>query len=191
MKDLFKTMFGLTLCLFFVNFSPATSAAGEENDDKMPVMTTVGHVDLVKYAGVWYEYARIPNSFQNDCLQNTTATYRLREDGKIQVTNRCIDADADTIVANGIAQVVDTATPSKLEVSFVRILGFNLFWGDYWIIGLAEDYRYAIVGEPSRKYGWILSRTPALSEEDYDFVKKILTEQGYDPADFILSKNVY
>jgi apolipoprotein D and lipocalin family protein len=175
----------------FVFALPGVSLAGEGKNDKSIVMTTVERVDLEKYAGVWYEYSRIPNSFQDDCLQNTTATYHLREDGRVDVTNRCIDAVGDTIEANGIAQVVDTETRSKLEVSFVRLLGFNLFWGDYWIIGLAEDYRYAVVGVPSRKYGWILSRKPTVSEEDLTTIENILKANGYNHVDFLISKNNY
>ncbi len=179
------------ILLAFVFALTGVCLAGEEKDDKEIVMTTVEKVDLKKYAGVWYEYSRIPNSFQDNCLQNTTATYHLREDGRVDVINRCIDADGDTIEANGIAQVVDTETQSKLEVSFVRLLGFNLFWGDYWIIGLADDYRYAVVGVPSRKYGWILSRKPTVSEEDFITIENILKAKGYNPADFLTSSNNY
>jgi len=154
-------------------------------------LKTVGFVDLERYTGIWFEYARIPNSFQADCERNTTATYRLREDGLIDVINRCVDAENDTVDAKGVARIVDMSTKAKLEVSFVSFLGFNFFWGDYWIIGLADDYRYAVVGVPSRKYGWILSREPALSAADFQAVKQILSEQGYNPEDFLISKNIY
>ena len=146
--------------------------------------TTVSSVDLNKYVGLWYEIAKIPNSFQSKCARNTTAAYKLRDDGKIDVINRCIEKDGSVNEAKGIAKVVDTKTNSKLEVSFVRILGISLFWGDYWIIGLDKDYKYAIVGTPSRKYGWILSRTPKLSEENMKAAFEILKNQGYNPNDF-------
>lgn len=113
---------------------------------------TVDSVDLKKYVGVWYEIAKIPNRFQKNCACNTTATYLLRDDGKIDVINRCTRADGTINEAKGIARIVDTITNSKLEVSFVRVLGIQLFWGDYWIIGLETNYRYAVVGTPSRKY---------------------------------------
>jgi apolipoprotein D and lipocalin family protein len=179
------------ILLSFVIALPRVFLAAKSQNDKEIIVTTVERVDLEKYAGKWYEYSRIPNSFQDDCMNNTTADYHLREDGRIDVTNRCIDADGDTIEAKGLAQVVDTETQSKLEVSFVRLLGINLFWGDYWIIGLADDYRYAVIGVPSRKYGWILSREPQLSEEDLGTIRSILKIQGYDPADFLKSKNNY
>jgi apolipoprotein D and lipocalin family protein len=179
------------ILLSFVFVLPGLLHAGESQNDMEIIVTTVERVDLKKYAGKWHEYSRIPNSFQDDCVNNTTADYHLREDGRVDVTNRCIDADGDTIEAKGLAQVVDTETQSKLEVSFVRLLGINLFWGDYWIIGLADDYRYAVIGVPSRKYGWILSRNPSVSEKDLTTIENILKTNGYDPADFLISINNY
>ncbi len=148
-------------------------------------VTTVNHVDLKRYIGTWYEIARLPNSFQKQCARNTTATYTLRDDGRIDVLNKCTKSDGDVSQANGVARIVDTTTNAKLEVSFVRFLGIQFFWGDYWIIGLDSEYRYAIVGTPSRKYGWILSRTPALSDEDQRTAFEILRSQGYNPSEFI------
>ena len=78
---------------------------------------------------------------------------------------------------------MDNKTNAKLEVSFVSFLGWRPFWGDYWIIGLDEDYQWAIVGTPNRKYGWVLSRTPQLSKETMEEIFQILKEQGYDPKD--------
>lgn len=146
--------------------------------------TVVASVDINRYAGVWYEIAKIPNRFQRKCDRGTTAEYRLREDGNIDVINRCIKKDGTQIEAKGIAKVIDKTTNAKLKVSFVRILGLSLFWGDYWIIGLGEDYEYAIVGAPSRKYGWILARQPKLPQETMDEIHRILREQGYDPEKF-------
>jgi len=79
---------------------------------------------------------------------------------------------------------VDANTNAKLEVSFVSFLGMNFFWGDYWIIGLGDDYDYAVVGHPERKYGWILARTPKLEETTLDEIFAVLREKGYDPDDF-------
>jgi apolipoprotein D and lipocalin family protein len=149
---------------------------------------TVDSVDLNKYIGVWYEIAKIPNRFQKKCACNTTAAYSLRADGKIDVVNRCTDSDGTVHEAKGIARTVDTVTNSKLEVSFVRLLGLQLFWGDYWIIGLDDTYRYAIVGSPSRKYGWILSRSPLLSQPDQNKIFEILQAQGYNPKSFVFTE---
>ncbi len=176
----------LTVIFFSLNTIPLKSQNIHKDE---PV--TVDSVDLNKYAGLWYEIAKIPNSFQSKCDHNTTAEYKLRDDGKIDVINKCIEKDGSVNVANGIAKVVDSKTNSKLEVSFVRILGISLFWGDYWIIGLDKDYKYAVIGTPTRKYGWILSRTPKLSESNLDTIFKLLLQQGYNPKDFQFTVQKY
>ncbi len=163
--------------------SVTMKAQEKSSKDSQPV--TVSHVDLNRYIGTWYEIAKIPNFFQKKCFRNTTATYLFNSDGTIEVVNRCIEKDGKEDVAEGIAKVVDTSTNAKLKVSFVSIFGIHLFWGDYWIIGLDKDYRYAIVGDPSRKYGWILSRAPVLSAEERAEVNEILVRQGYNPSDFV------
>ena len=89
--------------------------------------------------------------------------------------------------SEGIAKVVDKKTNSKLEVSFVSIFGINLFWGDYWIIGLSDDYDYAVIGTPNRKYGWILSRTKQLPEEKLNEAYNTLRKNGYNPNDFVMT----
>lgn len=155
-------------------------------DDQLKVKT-VKSVDLKRYTGTWYEIAKIPNSFQDHCYKNTTAAYSLNEDGTITVINKCIEDDGDEDDAEGVAQVVDTLSNSKLKVSFVSLFGINLFWGDYWIIGLEDNYNYVIVGTPNRKYGWILARTPQISDEDHKKCEEILIRNGYDPGEFVLS----
>jgi apolipoprotein D and lipocalin family protein len=152
-----------------------------ENDDP----ATVNYVDLNRYKGLWYELSRIPNSFQDHCVSNTTAFYRILDDGSIEVINSCKEEDGSIDTARGVANVVDTLTNSKLEVSFVSIFGINLFWGDYWILGLGENYEYAVVGTPSRKYGWILSRKSEMSEKLFEEAYAILEKQGYDRTNFI------
>lgn len=157
------------------------------SQEKKSEPAVVKYVDLKKYAGLWYEIAKIPNRFQKHCKSGTTAQYKLLENGKIEVINSCIEEDGDRDASEGIAQIVDASSNAKLEVSFVSILGINLFWGDYWIIGLDENYEYAVVGTPTRKYGWILSRNPKLSEEKLYEVFEILKSQGYDPKKFEMS----
>jgi apolipoprotein D and lipocalin family protein len=150
-------------------------------------ITTVDSVDLEKYAGKWFEISKIPNSFQDHCEKNTTANYEINEDGDIAVINSCIDFEGEIDDADGLARVVDTKSNSKLEVSFVSIFGWHIFWGDYWILGLSEDYSYVAVGTPSRKYGWILSRTPEMNKNDLENCYQIFENNGYDRTDFELS----
>ena len=168
------------LIILFLIFSVTAMAQKE-----ITTPVTVKHVDLKKYTGLWYEIAKIPNRFQKQCASNTAARYELNNDGTIKVVNSCRQADGETDSSEGLAKVVDTTTNSKLEVSFVSILGIHLFWGDYWIIGLADDYSYAVVGHPDRKYGWILSRTQMLPADKLQAAYDILKKNGYDPKDFV------
>lgn len=144
--------------------------------DKNLPLETVNYVDVQKYTGTWYEIASFPTWFQKDCT-GTTATYFLNEDGSINVLNRCfkksLNGEEDT--AEGTAYVVDSKTNAKLKVSF-----FFPFKGDYWIIELADDYSYAVVGHPNRKYLWILSRIPEMSDTTYQSLLKSLSNKGFD-----------
>lgn len=131
------------------------------NRDLSRPLPTVAKVDLERYLGRWYEIARFENSFETDCV-GVTATYGRKPDGSISVTNRCLlkTLDGEESVAEGTARIVDPATNARLAVTF-----FWPFEGDYWVIGLADDYSWALVGEPSGRYLWILARTPQISPE--------------------------
>ena len=137
---------------------------------------TVEQVDLERYLGGWYEIASIPAWFQRGCT-GTTAEYSLRDDGKIRVVNTCFDGTLDgrKKVAEGRAKGVPDSNGSKLKVSF-----FGPFWGDYWVLGLDEDYQWALVGSPDRDYLWILSRTPELPPDVYANTIGIATARGFD-----------
>jgi len=171
--------------IFVLAQTPGISLDIGPQDEDQP--TTVEYVDLERYVGLWYEIARIPNRFQKKCAAGTTAYYSFKEDGKISVVNRCLAGEGKVVRASGIAKVEEAQSNAKLKVSFVRVAGVSLFWGDYWIIGLAEDYRYAVVGTPKRNYGWILARQPQLSAEDLAEVRAILRQEGYDPDAFVMS----
>jgi apolipoprotein D and lipocalin family protein len=143
---------------------------------QLPELRTVDHVDLQRYLGTWYDVASFPQRFQKGCT-GSTATYALRDDGEIDVLNRCRlgSLDGEEKTARGRARVVDRETNAKLEVSF-----FRPFWGDYWIIDLGADYEYAVVGHPGRDYLWILSRTPTMDAAVYDGILERLRGQGYE-----------
>jgi apolipoprotein D and lipocalin family protein len=145
---------------------------------------TEDHVDISRYAGTWYEIAKIPNRFQRQCARDTTAEYALRSDGRLDVINRCRNSSGGLEEARGIARIVDTSSNAKLKVSFVSLFGWRLFWGDYWIMKLGPGYAWSLVGTPDRRYGWILSRTPAMSERARETVDDQLRQLGYDPQDF-------
>jgi apolipoprotein D and lipocalin family protein len=144
-------------------------------------------VDLERFLGSWYEIARIPAWFQNRCVKDTTALYQLRTDGKITVTNRCITRKGDIDQAVGLARVLDPATKARLQVSFVSLLGWRPFWGDYWIIGLDPEYRWLVVGDPRRQYGWILSRTSVMESALLEAAFQSLERNGYGRGRFVLT----
>lgn len=131
-------------------------------------------LDISRYLGKWHEIAAFPMYFQRNCIGDTTAEYTLRPDGELAVRNRCRTQDGHD-EANGRAWVNDPAHPAQLKVSF-----FWPFRSDYWVIGLDADYRWAVVGNPNRKYLWILSRTPALPQPMLDAALNAATAQGYD-----------
>lgn len=131
------------------------------NRDGTKPLTTVASVDVKRYLGTWYEIARYDHEFERNCT-GVTATYSLNPDGTIKVLNRChrgsLSAAADD--AEGTARIVDKSTNAKLGVTF-----FWPFEGDYWILELDPEYQWAVVGEPSGRYLWILSRSPQIGDD--------------------------
>ena len=135
---------------------------------KIP-LETVPNVELDKYAGLWYEIAHLPFSFQKNC-QCSTAEYTLTEKKYVRVVNSCFNTKKNKwIDAKGKAFVVPNSNNSKLKVQF-----FWPFQGDYQIIKLGSNYEYAVVGSPNRETMWILSRDPDMKESLYqDLVSKM------------------
>ena len=151
---------GLAALVFAIGLVAAPGAARQDR----PVQT-VDKVDLSRYVGEWFELARFPNRFQRQCLGDVRAVYAIRQDGRLDVVNRCRTTDGVT-EARGVARVVDARTAAKLKVRFApAVLSFLPFvGGDYWVLGLAPDYSWATVGSPDRNYLWILGRTSSHSE---------------------------
>jgi apolipoprotein D and lipocalin family protein len=144
------------------------------NSQKIPSVVTT--VDLNRYAGTWYEIARLPNSFEKK-LKCITATYTSRDDGKITVLNKgnYITEPMKSSSAKGVAWVPDNNVPAKLKVQF-----FWPFSGDYWIMDLDKDYKYVLVGDPSIKYLWILCREKIMDESTYRMLLQKASDNGYD-----------
>lgn len=163
----------LLLMVFAIAGIPIAGGCNAVN----PPLDVVEKVDLGSYTGRWYEIARYPNAFERGCV-GVTADYSLRQDGRINVLNTCredsLDGNVRTI--EGVARVVDSSTNAKLAVTF-----FGPFEGDYWILELGNDYEYAVVGDPSRKFLWILSREPVVDDALLEGIRSRLLEKGYDP----------
>lgn len=148
-----------------------SGAAGKD-----PVPQPAKPVDLGLYLGRWYELARYDMVFERGC-EGVTADYSLRPDGKVRVLNTCRKGAPDGPVktAEGKARVVAGSDGAKLKVSF-----FGPFWADYWVLDRADDYSWAIVGEPSRKYLWILSRDATPGPEATAALVARVSALGYD-----------
>ncbi len=152
----------------------------------------VDNVDLQKYAGTWYEVARLPNRFQTQCAGDVSATYTLLDNGQIKVVNRCRLESGEFTEAVGRARRAGKNEPnSKLKVRFApAFLSWLPFvWGDYWIIELDPEYRYAVVGDPSRRYLWILAREPEMDDAILEGIIERTSEQGYDVKELVRTKH--
>lgn len=134
-------------------------------------------VDLNRYAGLWYEIGRYENGFERGC-EGVTALYTVRDDGLVGVRNSCRQGDVagQERTVEGRARVVENSGNAKLKVSF-----FGPFYvGDYWVLDRADDYSWSIVGEPSGRYLWLLSRSAQPSARVRETIMNRTRELGYD-----------
>jgi apolipoprotein D and lipocalin family protein len=178
-----KRLFALVLIL--------ASASVPAGADRPQALEVVSSVDLSRYAGKWYEIARLPNRFQEKCAGEVTANYSQLEGGQLKVVNECRQKDGQITRAEGRARLADEGGPnSKLEVRFAPAwLGWlPMVWGDYWIIDLAPDYSFSVVGAPDRKYLWILSRTPQMDEAIYQRIVERTAARGFDVSRLIKTR---
>jgi lipocalin len=147
-----------------------------KTNSQMINQTTVKELDLNRYLGTWYEIARFPHSFEKN-LVGVTATYSLRNDGLIKVLNQGYKNTlaGERSKAVGKAKIPNSAEPGKLKVSF-----FWIFYADYFVLELDENYQYAMIGSSSDKYFWILSRTPQMAPEVYEMLLEKARKRGYN-----------
>ena len=141
----------------------------------------VDQLDLDRYAGRWHEIAHLPMFFQRNCASDTTATYTRKPDGTIEVDNACRKQDGDMQRSIGAARPVP-GRPGALKVRFAPkwLDWLPGVWADYWVIDLDPQDRWAVVGGPSKKYLWILSRSPTMDKATLDGIKDRATKRGYD-----------
>ena len=167
----------ITLLLSFLII--ITSCKGQNT---MIDKTVVKELDIERYLGEWYEISRYDHRFERG-LVGVTATYSYRDDGMIKVVNSGYKKTltGEKSEAIGKAKVPDLNIPSKLKVSF-----FWIFYGDYFVLELDENYQWAIIGSSSDKYLWILSRTPQIEDTLYNELLNKLTDRGYDVTKLIM-----
>jgi len=153
-----------------------TAAVGCSSSQKIKNMQLVDEVNLDRFIGKWYEIARFPHRFEEG-LVGVTATYEYKENGKIKVINQGYkdSLDGELKTAIGKAKLAKSGNPAHLKVSF-----FWIFYADYLILELGENYDYALIGSTSDKYLWILSRTPQMDDNTYTMLVQKAKERGYD-----------
>lgn len=143
------------------------------------MLTTVSRLDLNRYQGTWYEIARLPNSFEGG-LTSVTASYSLKENGQIKVINQGYKSDKKLKSITGVAWVPDDKFPGRLKVRF-----FWPFSGKYYVIHVDDEYQYALVGSPSRRFLWILAKQPEISEEVFSQFLEIARKERFSVEELI------
>ena len=152
-------------------------------------MSTASRFEVERYLGRWHQVAAIPAWFQSDCVANVAADYAMGGDGLLEVVNSCEMAEGTRKKADARARFLNDPSDGRLEVTFVEVLGLWV-WpaaGDYWIIGLDPEYRWAVVGQPSRKFAWILARSRTLDAQTLGHIQHILEREAYDTCDLLLT----
>ena len=173
-------LFFISITSVFILSACANQAVYRQSSSPL---TSVSSVDLNRYLGTWYEIYRLPNWFEGTDCVTVSAQYAIRDDGNVSVLNTCLKKDGPK-VANGIAKVVPGSNNSQLKVSF-----FRPFYGDYWVIDLAEDYSWVLVGEPAGKYFWILARQKQLDSKLEEALLVKAEKLGYQRKDLIKPSN--
>lgn len=170
--------------LSFCSFAIIGCSSDKNGANNLAPLKPVNSVDINKYLGKWYEIARYPNRFERNC-EYVTAQYSLINDGSgaVRVLNTCIkDGNKDKPkTARGVAKPLKGSNNAVLAVNFAP---FPLPQGDgnYHILYLDNDYKFALIGEPSRKYLWLLSRAPTISEDEKKPLLEAATQNGYDTS---------
>ena len=173
-SNLFPTCISSWIPFLLIGCFSMSACASQMNKstESLPV---VQDFELQRYLGTWYEIARLPHRFEKN-LQRVTATYALREDGRISVLNRGYDTVRKKWKdAQGRAWIPDSQQPAILKVSF-----FLWFAADYRIILLDENYHYAMVTSSTKNYFWLLSRKPVMDAESYDQLIQQAADFGFD-----------
>lgn len=178
-RHLSRRLLALALVLLVPWLAPTQAHAAPNAAEPLQ---PIERLDVARYLGTWYEVAKYPNRFQRQCVADTQALYRQRDDGLIDVVNRCRQANGAVTEAIGRARQIGPADSPRLEVRFAPawLSWLPMVWGDYWVIDLDPDYQLVAVSEPKREYLWILSRTPTVDAAAYQALLGRLQAKGFD-----------
>ncbi|OAL76781.1 hypothetical protein AY606_12500 [Acinetobacter sp. SFB] len=179
MNTLLKSIAGTALAIIGLNLSVNAQA-------ETTVPQAVDKVDIQQYAGKWYEIAHLPMYFQRKCVADITAKYSVNADKTMGVLNSCRIASGEMISSEGVAYPQNEGN-SKLKVSFLPkgLRWLPLTKGHYWVLRIDPDYKVALVGGPSDKYLWILSREPQIEEATYQSYLQTAQQYGYDVSKLV------
>lgn len=168
-----------------MNFPQLADSTMDRPEGSLPNQP-VSELELNRYVGQWHEIAHLPMFFQRKCLDQITATYTLRGNGRLDVRNACRSVDGDQKVSQGIAKPVPgKAGALKVRFAPVWLAWLPWVWGDYWVLEVDSNYRWAVVGSPRRKYLWILSREPSMPTAQFQALIARARQRGY-PVELLL-----
>lgn len=148
-------------------------------------------LDLDRFLGHWHAVAWLPLPFQRRCAGELTLEYAPRDDGLIVLHGSCRTADGRVSETHGVVrQPVPLREPAKLQVRFAPawLDRLRFVWNEHWVVGLDPDYRWAMVGEPRRRYLWILGREARMDYHLFEELKGIARRMGYDLAPLLVSR---
>ena len=175
----------IMICGLIFTTSTATHLYAENS-----TLAAIPKLELSKYLGLWYEIARKPLYFQRECQSDVTARYTINEYGNVAVDNRCNTNDGRVLRSLGEAFISNEPFNSKLKVSFIpeAIRWLPVARGDYWILKIDPQYQMVLVGEPKRKYMWLLSRDPHPDEAKVNEFLRYAQTVGFNTKDIIRTK---
>jgi apolipoprotein D and lipocalin family protein len=144
-----------------------------------PPPATMAQVDLTRYAGIWYEIARLPTPFEAACDGQPTVHYTRRGDG-LHIHYQCLHKGSQRS-AMGVARVVPGSGNAKLKVSFwpTWLRWLPLAWADYWVLYVDDAYRVAMVAHPQRHHLWLLSRRARIDDAQLGDLVRVAAERGF------------
>jgi apolipoprotein D and lipocalin family protein len=178
MRDRFCLLRTLAAAAALLILSGCAAMGGASSRPLRPV----AYLDLQRYMGGWFVIANIPYFAEKDCFDSVEG-YALRPDGRIDNKFACREKSFDAPMQpqlKTVATVYDRTSNAEWRVPL-----FNVIRVKYFVIDLDSEYRWAVIGHPSRRYGWVISRTPSLPDDIYAGILQRLRGQGYDPTKFV------
>jgi apolipoprotein D and lipocalin family protein len=158
----------------------AMLALGLAAGRRQPPPRVAPSVDLRRYAGTWFEIARLPTPSEGTCTGQPSATYIPRGEF-IEVHHRCPGPDGSLREARGLARAVRGSGGARLKVSLLPrwLRWLPGAWTDQWILHVDPGYTMALVGSPGRQGLWVLARRRSLSAQQLQGLMDIGRAQGF------------